>query len=140
RTLAREMLPELRRFGAVLLLNRDIDGALELGEGVGVHLSAAQLGEWVHRPLPFGQLVGASCHDAGELAQASRLGCDFATLSPVAPTASHPDAEPMGWPRFARLAEAASLPVYALGGLGPDDVTEARMHAAQGVAGIRGFL
>lgn len=140
RGLASSMQDDLRRFGATLLLNRDIEGALKLGEGVGVHLSAAQLRQLTERPLPLGQVVGASCHDADELALASRLGCDFATLSPVLPTRSHPGAEPMGWPRFARLAEGASLPVYALGGLGPEDVAEARMHAAQGVAGIGGFL
>lgn len=140
RGLAASMQDDLRRFGATLLLNRDIEGALRLGSGVGIHLSSAQLRSLTERPLPLGQVVGASCHDAEELALASRLGCDFATLSPVLPTRSHPDAEPMGWPRFARLAEAASLPVYALGGLGPDDVADARMHAGQGVAGIRGFL
>lgn len=140
RELAASIQDDLRRVGATLLLNRDIEGALQLGEGVGVHLSAAQLRQLTERPLPLGQSVGASCHDADELALASQLGCDFATLSPVLPTSSHPDAEPMGWPRFARLAEGASLPVYALGGLGPEDVAEARMHAGQGVAGIRGFL
>jgi 8-oxo-dGTP diphosphatase len=139
RQMAASLKDELGRVGATLLLNRDIDGARALGEGVGVHLCATQLRQLAERPLPFAQAVGASCHDAGDLALASRLGCDFATLSPVRPTLSHPGAEPMGWPRFARLAEAASLPVYALGGLGPDDVAEARMHAGQGVAGIAAF-
>lgn len=137
RALAAQVLPEVRRCGGQLLLSRDIEGALTLGTGV--HLAAAQLGELAQRPLPLSVTVAASCHDAGELERACRLGCDVATLSPVLATASHPDAEPLGWPRFARLAEAASLPVYALGGLGPQDVAEARMHAAQGVAGIRGF-
>lgn len=140
RTVASRVLPHVRRFGAHLLLSHDIEGARSLGVGVGVHLGASQLRDLAERPLPPAHIVGASCHDAEELALASRLGCDFATLSPVLPTASHPDAEPLGWPRFARLAEAASLPVYALGGLGPGDMAEARMHAGQGVAGIRGFF
>jgi 8-oxo-dGTP diphosphatase len=135
-----QVLPELRALGATLLLNRDIEGARAFGEGVGVHLTASQLHQLDARPLPLSQVVAASCHDADELARASALGCDFATLSPVQVTASHPGAEPLGWPRFAQLAEGASLPVYALGGLGPDDGMEARLHAAQGVAGIRGFL
>jgi 8-oxo-dGTP diphosphatase len=140
RAVAAGLLPEVRARGATLLLNRDIEGALELGEGAGVHLTASQLHGLEARPLPLSQIVAASCHDAAELARASALGCDFATLSPVNHTASHPDAEPLGWPRFAQLAEAASLPVYALGGLGPEDGMDAQLHAAQGVAGIRGFL
>jgi 8-oxo-dGTP diphosphatase len=140
RALAQRLLPDLRRFGATLLLSRDIEGALALGEGIGVHLSAVQLASLDERPLPLSQCVGASCHDAAELARASALRCDFATLSPVQPTTTHPGREPLGWPRFAQLAEGASLPVYAMGGLGPDDGMDARLHAAQGVAGIRGFL
>jgi 8-oxo-dGTP diphosphatase len=83
--------------------------------------------------------VGASCHDARELDHAARLGADFATLSPVQRTASHPDVQPLGWDRFARWVADARLPVYALGGVGPPDLARARAAGAQGVAGIRGF-
>ncbi|QRN55752.1 Nudix family hydrolase [Dyella caseinilytica] len=126
-------------YGAQLLLNGDIEGALKLGDGVGVHLKSSQLAALDRRPLPWTQLVGCSCHDASELEQAARVGADFATLSPVAPTASHPDATPLGWPRFQSLAEAAALPVYALGGVTPAQEEQARRHAGQGVAGIGAF-
>ena len=121
-----------------LLVNHDIGLARELG--VGVHLRAAQLRELRERPLPRAAWVGASCHDAEELGMAARLGADFATLSPVNVTASHPEAAPLGWERFAQLVEDARLPVYALGGVGPDDLDRARAAGAQGVAGIRAFL
>src|SRR5574337_2120436 len=124
-----------------LLVNHDIELAQELG--VGVQLKASQLRELRElreRPLPHDAWVGASCHDAGELELAARLGADFATLSPVNPTASHPDAVPLGWERFAALVADAQLPVYALGGVGPDDFERARAAGAQGVAGIRAFL
>ena len=127
--------PRLRE---VLLLNHDIELARELG--VGVHLQAAQLRELRARPWRRGAWVGASCHDAEELELAARLGADFATLSPVRATASHPHAAPLGWERFARLVADARLPVYALGGVGPDDLQRARAAGAQGVAGIRAFL
>ena len=35
-------------------------------------------------------LIGASCHSPPELAHASSLGLDYALLSPVLATASHP--------------------------------------------------
>lgn len=120
-----------------LLLNADVDLARELG--VGVHLKAVQLNELDERPLANDAWVGASCHDAGGLALAARLGVDFATLSPVRATASHPQATPLGWDRFARLVADARLPVYALGGVGPGDFGRARAAGAQGVAGIRAF-
>jgi 8-oxo-dGTP diphosphatase len=127
--------PDLRRS---LLLNSDIERARELG--LGVHLRAAQLRELHERPLPPDAWVGASCHDAVELELAAWLGADFATLSPVNRTASHPEAAPLGWERFAQLVAEARLPVYALGGVGPEDLQRARAAGAQGVAGIRAFL
>jgi len=120
-----------------LLVNHDIGLARELR--IGVHLRAAQLRELHERPLPRDLWVGASCHGAEELDLAVRLGADFATLSPVNATASHPEAKPLGWDRFAQLVEDAHLPVYALGGVGPNDLQRARAAGAQGVAGIRAF-
>lgn len=138
RTLAASLLGEARAHGTHLLLSGDVDGALALGQGVGVQLKSAQLASWQARPLPVTQWVGASCHHAAGLAQAGAIA-DFATLSPVAVTASHPDAAPLGWDRFERLAEASVVPVYALGGMRLDQTDAARRAGGQGVAGIRGF-
>jgi 8-oxo-dGTP diphosphatase len=137
RALAAQLKPQAIRCGASLLLNEDIDGARELG--LGVHLKSSQLALLDARPLPWTQLVGSSCHAAEELQQAERISADFATLSPVAPTSSHPDVPALGWPAFQLLAEAAALPVYALGGTTPGQAGLACEHAGQGVAGIGAF-
>lgn len=137
RDVAQRILAESPGVRASLLVNHDIDLARELG--IGVHLRADQLRLLRHRPLPPLAWVGASCHDAQELGLAARLSADFATLSPVRATASHPDASPLGWEHFAGLVAEARLPVYALGGVGPGDLPRAREAGAQGVAGIRAF-
>ena len=124
--------------GATLLLNGDIGGALALD--LGVHLRSEQLASLRERPLPARLWVGASCHDAGELERAAVLGCDFALLAPVAATPTHPQATPLGWPRFAALVAGAALPIYALGGVRAGDLPRTRAAGAHGVAGIRGFL
>ncbi|PJC68422.1 MAG: thiamine phosphate synthase, partial [Zetaproteobacteria bacterium CG_4_8_14_3_um_filter_59_5] len=56
--------------------------------------------------------------------QASDAGADFALLSPVFPTASHPGAPHLGVEAFRELAGAASLPVIALGGITPENRAE----------------
>jgi len=84
-------------------------------------------------------LLAASCHDTSELAHAEHIGVDFAVLSPVAATDTHPGATPMGWPRFRELVEEVNLPVFALGGMGPGDLDAAWEHGGQGIAGIRGL-
>jgi 8-oxo-dGTP diphosphatase len=65
------------------------------------------------------------------------LGCDFALLSPVLPTLSHPDAAHLGWENFAAIAAGASIPVYALGGLSRSDLQLAWQQGAHGIALLR---
>jgi 8-oxo-dGTP diphosphatase len=102
----------------------------------GVHLTAHRLWQFDARPIATDRLLGVSCHSADDLLQAARIGADFAVLGPVAHTRSHPDTAPMGWERFAAMVAQARLPVYALGGLGREDVARAHIAGAQGVAAI----
>ena len=83
--------------------------------------------------------VAASCHTADDLALAEALGCAFVVLGPVLPTATHPGGAGIGWNAFAAMRERVALPIYAIGGLGGDDVAIARAHGAQGIAAIRGL-
>jgi 8-oxo-dGTP diphosphatase len=101
----------------------------------GVHLTARDLAAASARPEV--SWVAASTHDATELARANALGADLAVLGPVAPTASHPHAAVLGWPRWAELAAGAGVPVYAIGGLGAAALDTALAAGAQGVAAQR---
>jgi 8-oxo-dGTP diphosphatase len=79
----------------------------------------------------------ASCHNEEELRRAETLGCDFALVSPVLPTKSHPGAPHLGWESFASIAAGSTIPVYALGGLTHDDMQAAWRHGAHGIALLR---
>lgn len=123
-----------QRHGARLLVNGDAQFAWAVGAD-GLHLTGEQLKGLRGRPnFP---LVAASCHDAVELKRAAEYQLDFAVLGAVKPTATHPGHPGIGWPAVAQLLENYSLPVYALGGLGPDDLDSARLAGAHGVAAIR---
>jgi 8-oxo-dGTP diphosphatase len=138
RRLARSAYPLCRAAGAKLLLNRSpraVDGL----PCDGLHLSAAELRRCQQRPRDRAFLVGASCHDAQELQRASELDLDYALLSPVMRTRSHPDAAPLGWERFAELTAAVNLPVYALGGLTRAELETCWRNGGQGIAAIRGL-
>ncbi|HEY6966072.1 MAG TPA: Nudix family hydrolase [Burkholderiales bacterium] len=106
----------------------------------GIHFTAEQLMTLRSRPRsgPQGGLMAASCHTAQELGHAMALGLDFVVLGPVKATRSHPGAPVLGWDGFRRIAEAASIPVYAIGGLRPADLDEARRAGAHGLAMITG--
>ena len=118
--------------GSTVVVNSDC-GAFPQCRGI--HLTAKAL--MAAKERPDGALVGASCHDAAELAHAAALGVDYAVVGPVKPTASHPGAAPLGWERFAQLVRGLPMPAYAIGGLSRADLPEARRHGAHGVALLR---
>lgn len=124
--------------GARLLLNGDPELALRLGLD-GVHLNVRRMRELDVRPLAADMLVGASCHDPAELAKAAAIDADFAVLSPMRVTPSHPDVAALGWQRFRKWTDEAALPVYALGGVGVADLAGAWQAGGQGIAAIRGL-
>ncbi len=132
-----EVLPEARKIGLSLIVDRGEDMAARIGAD-GVHFDQNTL--MGTAPADQNDLLRlASCHDSDSLAHAKQIKFDAAVLGNVRPTASHPERSAMGWNRFSELAGKANLPVYAIGGLGPEDQDEAFAHNAQGVAGISAY-
>jgi len=132
---ARSVVALSHRYGAQVLVNADAALAHRVGAD-GVHLTSAQLGATTLRPN-FGW-CGASCHSRDELRRAESLGADFAVLGPVRATPSHPDAEPLGWEGFKIALKGTAIPVYALGGIQPQDLERAMRCGAHGIAMVRG--
>lgn len=125
---------------ARLLLNSADPAWLQRCPGLtGLHLSARAAATFQRRPIAGERLLSCACHDAAELRQAERLEADLVVIGHVGPTPSHPDRAPLGWAGLEALTAATTLPAYAVGGLGPDDVSTARQHGAIGIAAIRGL-
>jgi len=113
-----------------LLVASDARLAEELG-AAGVHLAAGD--PW---PEPVPSVVGRSCHDHAELQAATAEGADYATVSPVYPTASKPGYGPALGNEVLRdlTAPADAPPVYALGGVDATNAAECLTAGAAGVA------
>ncbi len=136
-SLAERVMILCHSYGAAMMLK---DESLARRLGCGLHLGSIQLRAMRSRNFPQQQLLAASCHTQQELAHAASIGVDFATLSPVQPTATHPQAQPLGWDHFSAMVTQATLPVYALGGMQADDTQQAWRSGAQGIAAIRGLF
>jgi len=102
----------------------------------GVHFTAAELMKLKERPRDL--LAAASCHTRAELEHAMELQLDFVAVGAVKPTASHVEGPLLGWDGLAALIAGSSVPVYAIGGLGEEDLEPAWRAGAHGVAMIRG--
>ncbi|MHC8441150.1 MAG: thiamine phosphate synthase [Candidatus Eutrophobiaceae bacterium] len=126
-------------YNASLLINTSIELWRQACPGRGLHLGSQALLSCTERPVPRHCLLSAACHDLRQLRHAMEIGVDFALLSPVAPTSSHPRREPIGWRRFRAWVAEVVIPVYALGGMSLEDLPRARANGAAGIAMISGI-
>jgi len=135
--LCADMRRECFKRGIPFLVAGNLDLAADV-QADGVHLPA-----WYVRRVrkrPGYSLVTAAVHDQRELRAADAIGTDAVLISPVFSTASHGGAAPLGIHRFARLAKSATVPVFAMGGVGWSDVRRVHGAGAAGIAGIGLFL
>lgn len=102
----------------------------------GIHIKSKQLFNFCERPISEKFILGASCHNEKELIQAEKLNVNYAFLSPVKKTSSHPDSIPLGWETFQRLSKKVKFPVYALGGMSLNEMEIAKYNNAYGIAMI----
>lgn len=126
-----------RRRNIPFLVAGDAGLAARIGAD-GVHLPEWQIMRLQSRlalTLPFA-FITAAAHSPAALRRAAGAGADAALLSPVFETKSHDGAKPLGLAKAAEWARAASLPVYALGGI--NERTAPRLSGTEfcGIAGI----
>lgn len=127
-----------RRFGATVMVHDDIEAAIVAQAG-GVHLPSGIPPAAARRRLGPQVLIGCSTHNARELAAVA--GADYATLSPVFPSASKPGYGPaLGVARLAAASAAARLPVIALGGVDATNIVSCIDAGAAGVAVMGGVM
>ncbi len=130
-SLSEQVLTLCAPYHCRVLLNGSPEQAQQLGYQ-GVHLNSQRLIALKQKPQHL--MVGASCHNAHQLQHAQALQLDFALLSPVLPTRSHPEAKGLGWAMFEQLINGLEIPVYALGGMQPAHESEALSCGARGIA------
>ncbi|WP_286221933.1 Nudix family hydrolase [Marinobacter apostichopi] len=137
REMARQALAVCQDSGTGLIVHGAPARFADTPGAAGLHLPWREAANLVSRPVPSQVWLGVSCHSAGELAHAVKIGADYATLGPLRATTTHPGAEGFGWDAFRALTAAAQIPVFGLGGLNPEDIDRVRNEGGQGIAGIR---
>ncbi len=123
--LARALRAVCDRHGAKFLVNDRIDIALAANAD-GVHLPFDSIGaNQARKLLGPSKLIGSSTHSPPDIAGASREGADFVVFGPVFdPISKGPYGPAWGPTGLAAACRAASIPVFALGGVTPARVGE----------------
>ncbi len=125
--LAMQMRALTKKYDAKLLINREIDVAIEV-DADGVHLGGDSLSIVDARAcLGRDKLIGISTHSIEEIRQAQQDGADFVTFGPVYATPSKLKyGEPVGLHRLHAVIKEFGpvFPVFPLGGVKRDRLPE----------------
>ena len=78
-------------------------------------------------------VTGVSIHSVEEAITAERLGASYVTASHIFPTKCKPGLPPRGSEFLRDVCRSVSIPVYALGGIHPDNID---VCIRQGAAGV----
>lgn len=103
----------------------------------GVHLPEASAGRRGRvQALRRRFIVTAAAHSWPAVLRAQRSGVDAVIVSPVFTSRSPSAGRPLGRLTFSRMARAARLPLYALGGVNSETMCHLMRTGATGVAAI----
>ncbi len=140
--LAERMKKRLDRHRTPLLINDRADIAAAVGAR-GVQLRVQSIpAEAARACLPAGAWVGRSTHSVDEVKRATKEGATFALFGPVFGTPSKsPHGPPQGMATLSvACAAAGEMPVFAIGGITPEEVARVRACGAFGVAAQRALV
>ena len=129
------------RYDALLLINDRIDVALAV-DAAGVQLSKTSLPISAARALLGAQkLIGASTHSLDEARQAQSSGVDFVLFGPVYFTPSKASfGAPQGLDALKKIVANLRVPVYAIGGIKPENIIDVHSVGVRGVTLISAII
>jgi thiamine-phosphate pyrophosphorylase len=129
-----ELGRSLQDLEAELVVNDDLEAALELG--CGVHLGQSDPG--IEQAREAGIPLGISVAKRREAAVAEFAGAAYLGAGPIWETPSKPDAgTPIGLDGLRDICLSVSIPVVAIGGIDSSNAAECIAAGAAGVAVIR---
>jgi len=139
--LGNDVLALAREYGATLMINDRLDIVQAIGAD-GVHLRSDSLPVRAARRLLGPQdLLGVSCHSVQAILQAETEGAHFAVLGPIYPTPSKQKyGPPLGLGVLQKARGVCHIPIYAIGGITAQRVSEVKEAGAYGVAMISFLL
>jgi len=130
-----------RRYNSLLIVNDRVDIALAV-EADGVQLGTASIPiETARLLLGPRKIIGASTHSLSEANEAVRQGADFILFGPVYFTPSKATyGLPQGLEALKKIVEKIPVPVYAIGGIKPQNIAAVRRTGVRGVALISAVM
>ena len=119
---AEAMLPITRGAGVPLILN-DHPDLLRDVDADGCHVGQEDLGVDAVRDLVQRScIIGKSTHSLAEALAAEKEGADYIGFGPLFPTATKPDAKPIGLSDIRAVHQQVRIPIFCIGGIKLDNL------------------
>ena len=139
RALAEQAMEICSDSGTRLVLHYYWKTALELGAD-SIHLPLHILRELSAEDRSRFNLIGASCHSAGDAMEAEKLGADYITAGHVFATDCKKGLPPRGLDFLREVCHSVDIPVYAIGGISPENFSQVIEAGASGGCVMSGFM
>lgn len=137
--LAQQALDICERAGVTCILHTYADVALALRAGA-IHLPLPVLRKLPEDCRRSFTMLGASCHSQEDVEEAARLGCTYVTLGHIFTTDCKPGLPPRGLELLRQVCATAPIPVYAIGGIGAENLRSVRQAGASGACLMSGLM
>ncbi len=139
RQLAASAIEICGKYGTELMLHYFWRTAIELGHK-NIHLPLSVLAELSDDDRAHFEHIGASCHSVDDALSAQKLGADYITAGHVFATDCKKGLQPRGLGFLKDVCESVSIPVYAIGGISPENIDMVRKCRAGGACVMSGFM
>lgn len=133
---AKEIRQITKRYQIPQIINDNVQVCLE-SDSDGVHLGQGDQSIWQARQqLGPNKIIGATAKTIQQALQAQQEGADYLGVGAVFGSSTKSDAIPISIQTFQQVKEAVSIPVVAIGGIGPQNVMQLKYTKTDGIAVI----
>ncbi len=137
--LAEQVLKLCERYEVPCMLHSFADAAIKLG-AENIHLPLHILRELDGKKKEKFKEIGASCHSVEEAQEAERLGCTYITAGHIFATDCKKGLPPRGLAFLQAVCQSVSIPVYAIGGIGSENIASVGKAGAKGACIMSGLM
>lgn len=131
-SLAISVMEICRQQGVECVLHSRVRTARKLGAS-GIHLPLPILRSMSAQDKQSFKRIGASCHSTEEALEAQALGCTYLIAGHIFETDCKKGLPGRGLSFLKGVCNVVSVPVYAIGGIRPENASDIRQAGAQGV-------
>lgn len=137
--LAENVLAVCRKYEVRCILHSFVNVAIEL-KCDAIHLPLLRLLEMTEAQKEKFSVIGASCHSVEDAVIAEKCGCTYITAGHIFDTDCKKGLPGRGIDFLHEVCEKVEIPVYAIGGISPENVENVRAAGAAGVCVMSGAM